>query len=576
VGARGTWKDLHDWELSYTYSEYKYKSSQPWFKYQDVIDTMLGVYLGPGFFGDPWWSAGTLGEPLDFPLGGAGTFAEVNPSVLNAISQQTYGNKSTDHFLSFTMTGDLMEMRAGPLSYAMVLEYEDSDFKYIPDALLLQSSPTTDAFGDPITQNLKSSGWYKLTGYDGGGDRQRWATGAELRVPVTQNLILNLAARYDDYDSGSTSFGGDLTPSASLEYRPLSNLLLRAGYTESFRAPDLALVFVDTGFFQQGLDLVSCWEQYNFQNPGGELTAAEFNASGLIASECEVSSEFVRRTGAQNFGEGEKPLDAETGNSWWVGFSWDFTDNLTVQADYVHMELEDRAVTSIVNDLLDDEWECLLGNLPQANCDANAQRVQRKTDPTTGLTYIDNIYVSPFNSSLLEADSLDARVTYQINTRAGLFGFTGDYSLIVNLDEREIKGGEKVNLRDDPRAGGWDFRSSFIGTLSHSYADYAQTWTVIYRGGTTTWNRYSVIDGRDMWDDPGTAERVDAWVVWNWTGQYSFTDDLLGRIRVLNVFDEGPPKDETFEWFTDPWFNYYVYSGAAIGRQIYAELQLTF
>jgi len=576
AGARGTFRDVHDWEFSYTYSKYKYKQALPFFKWREVVDSMLGVYIAPSYFGDPWWSAGTLGEPLGFPLGGAGTFAEVNAAVLNAIGDHRYGNKSTDNFLSFTMTGDLVEMASGPLAYALVLEYEDSDFKYVPDALLLQSAPETDAFGDPITQNLIGSGWYKLTGYNGGGDRQRWALGAELRVPVTSNLTLNLAARYDDYDSGSTSFGGDLTPSASLEYRPLSNLLLRAGYTESFRAPDMALVFVDTGFFQQGLDIVSCWEAYNFQNPGGELTAQEFDASGLIRSECEATWEFARRTGAQNLGEGEKPLDAETGNSWWVGFSWDILDNLTLQADYVHMELEDRVVTPTLTQQLDDEWQCRLGTLPQADCDANALRVQREVDPTTGFSYIQNILVTPFNSSLLEADSLDARIVWNLNTRAGIFGFTGDYSLIVNLDEREVKGGEKVNLRDDPSAGGWDFRSNFIGTISHSYADYSQTWTVIYRGGTVTWNQYSVIDGRDMWYEPGTKERVDAWITWNWTGQYNFTDDLLGRIRVLNVFDEGPPKDETFPWYTQPWFNYFVYSGGAIGRQVYAELQFTF
>jgi len=575
LGARGTFRDIHDWEASYTYSSYDYKSSRPWFKWRDVIDDMLGASLGLSFFGDHWWSGGTLGEDLGYPLAGSGPFAEVNDAVRNAIGNQTYGNESTDHFLTFQMSGDLMEMNAGPLSYAAVLEYEDTEFLYIPDAGIQNPPPDTDYWGDPISAPLVGSDWYKLTGYTGGGDRQRWAIGGELRVPLLNTLTLNLAGRYDDYDSGSTSFGGDFTPSASLEWRPTSDLLVRAGYTSSFRAPDMALVFVDTGSFQGGYDNVNCWEIYNFQNPDDPLTAEQFEAAGLT-DDCDSDSFFSRRTGAQNLGEGEEPLDAETGSSYWFGFSWEVMDNLTLQADFIHQELENRVETPSVNSLLRDEWSCVLGELPQADCDANALRVVRGYDENTGISYIDAIYRTPYNSSYLEADSLDIRFMYAVDSSIGRFNFTGDYSHILKLDEQQVKGGEVVNLRDDPVLGGWDHRSSFIGTLSHSYRKYAQTWTMTYRGGTTTYNRYSVKDGANMWGNPETKSRVDAWVTWNWTGQYHFTDDLLARVRVVNVFNQGPPRDETWTGFDNPWFNYYVYSGAAIGRQVYGEVQWTF
>lgn len=575
VGARGIFRDYHDWEASYTYSTYEYKSVRPWFRWRDVIDQMLGANLGVSFFGDQWWSGGTLGENLGFPLAGSGTFAEVNEAVRNSIGNQTYGNKSTDQFLSFQMSGDITEMKAGPLSYAMVLEYQDTDFKYIPDAGIANDPPSTDYWGDPITAPLVGSDWYKLTGYTGGGDRQRYAIGGELRVPLLNTLTLNLAGRYDKYDSGSTSFGGDFTPSATLEFRPSTDLLIRAGYTSSFRAPDMALVFVDTGTFQGGFDLVNCWEVYNFQNPDDPLTAEQFEAAGLT-SDCDSSSFFSKRTGAQNLGEGEKPLDAETGSSYWFGFSWEVMDNLTFQADFIHQELKDRVETPSVNSLLRDEWQCVLGNAPQADCDANALRVVRGTDPNTGISFIDAITRTPYNSSFLEADSLDIRFIYSIDTSFGRFGASGDYAHILKLEEQEVKGGEVTNLRDDPIAGGWDHRSSFIGTLSHSYRKYAQTWTMTYRGGTTTWNRYSVKDGANMWGNPETKSRVDAYITWNWTAAYNFTDDLMARVRVINVFDQGPPKDETMLWYQDPWYNYYVYSGAAIGRQVYGEVEWRF
>ena len=94
------------------------------------------------------------------------------------------------------MSGDLFEMSSGPLSYALVAEYEDQTLSFKPDELLLQSPPTTDVNGAPITLNY-GSGWWALTGYHGAGDRQRWSLGGELRIPLHDTLTLNLAARYD-------------------------------------------------------------------------------------------------------------------------------------------------------------------------------------------------------------------------------------------------------------------------------------------------------------------------------------------------------------------------------------------
>ena len=247
-----------------------------------------------------------------------------------------------------------------------------------------------------------------------------------------------------------------------------------------------------------------------------------------------------------------------------------------MQADFIHQELEDRVVTPSANDLLGDEWLCVLGDLPQAECDANALRVVRSEPDVNGISYIEEMWKTPYNSSFLEADSLDIRFMYSADSSIGRFGLTGDYSHILKLEETEIAGSETINLRDDPIYGGWDHRSSFIGTFRHSYRKYGQTWTMTYRGGTTTWNRYSVVDGANMWGNPDTKSRVDAHVTWNWTGQWAFTDDFLARVRVINVFNQGPPKDETFEWYQSPWYNYYVYSGAAVGRQLYGEIQWTF
>lgn len=577
VGARGVWNDLHDWEFSINQSDYEYTQTRLWATWDGVINNFFGTYLGLSLTGVDWWSGGTLGEDIAFGLAPfENLFQPIPASVVNDVFDfQTYKNETSDTFVSFQVSGDLLEMNTGPLQYAFVAEYEDEDFQFVPDALIQQDPPAFDSEGNPIPGRLAGSGWYNLTGYQGGGDRQRWAVGGELRVPLHETLTLNLAGRFDDYDSGSTSFGSDFTPSGSIEWRPTTDLLVRAGYTESFRAPDLVQVFVSTGFFTADLDQVSCYQTY-LATEGltpDDLSPIDFENMGLLDTECTTTSTFAHRRGAQDLGPDEEPLDAETGNSWWYGFSWEVLENLTLTADFVHIELEDRVITEDTQDILDVEWECFKGTVTGGQCDAAANRIIRQEDPTTGIEFIKEFNVSPINQFFEEVDSIDITAEYTLNTDYGLFNFTGDYSHILSHEQKLTPDSEPVNLRDDPVLGGWDFRGSFVGTVTYSYGDFSTTATMVRRGGITPWRRFDNITGEDTF---AAGRRLDSYITWNWTGQYNWTDDFMTRIRVVNVFDEEPPFDATMDFSDEPWYNYFLYAGAGIGRQLFVEGQYTF
>ncbi len=568
LGARGPLGSNHDWEVSVNRSEYTYESERPWWKWREVIDTFLGTWHGVGFFGDDWWSGGTLGENLGFGLGDpSNLYGSTNSAaVLNAIGTQTYGNDTSSSSINFSLTGDVTQMKYGPLSYALVLEYEDQDFEFIPDELIQQRAPTTDVNGDPIT-GLTGSGWYRLTGYQGEGDRQRYAVGGELRVPLHDTFTLNLAARFDDYDSGSTSFGSDITPSASFEWRPTRNLLVRGGYTESFRAPDMAQVFVSTGFFTSDFDFVSCYEQAALTDPNVP-PPQEFDTG-----DCDSSTTFARRIGAQELGD-EDPLDAETGFSEWLGFSWEIMDNLTFQADWSRVNLEDRVLQESTQELLDDEWECFRGNLSGARCDQVATRIIRQTDSTTGLSFIDEFNVTPFNQFEEEVDSLDLRLFYDLNTDFGSFSFVNEYTHLISHDQILEPGSPPIDLRDDPIQGGWDFRSRYNGSVTYRNGDFATTLTVFRRGTTTVRRCTSQTDGANRCTNGD--HRVGPYITWNWTGQYNVNDNFAVRARVVNLFDQEPPVDDTHLFFDEPWYNIFVYSGAGIGRQVALEAEYSF
>jgi len=571
VGARGTLAGVHDWEFLVDYSKYTQHAEKGSFKWREVIDNMLGTWLGKSFFGSDWWSGGTLGEDIRFGLGiPENQYGAAGQAVRDAVGMVTYDNDSDDLLASLTVSGDLFDMPAGPLSYAAVLEYEDTSIDYEPDDLLKQRPPTTDVNGNPI-EGLTGSGWFGMTGYHGDGGRQRYSIGVELRVPVLGMLTVTGAARYDHYDSGSTSFGGNVTPSASFEFRPLKNLLIRGGYTESFRAPDMAQVFVRTGGYVGAIDYVNCLDLYVFHNGTNE---------GFDPKTCRPVTIFAQKVGSQDLSLA--PLDAETGNSDWLGFSWNILDNLNLTVDYTEITLEQRVALQSIVSLLQDEYVCLVGDQPSTiACDQVPKQIIRAVDPITGAHFITDFYVTSVNRYKEEGSYFDVKLTYNLNTRVGDFTFHLDYDNVHKHTLQLQKGDAPINLRDDPMYNEWDFRSSALASLAWRYRDFQTTLTAIYRGGTRV-ARCGPAPGGCVGNVTGEDYlatgnyRVGSYTTYNWTARYNWTDSFMTRVRVQNLFDQAPPLDDTLLPLNPPWYNPFAYPGAGIGRYAALELQYTF
>ena len=541
-GAMGQVFDDHDWEVAFVNSKYKLQSSRPWWKSEAVIDTFLGSFEGFGFFGDPWWTGeGSFGLKDNL-------FAPVNDSVRDALGYQTYGNETSSTSLQFLLSGDLFMLDAGPVSYAFVAEYEKQKMELIPDERISQPPPLP---------GLTGSGWWKLTGYRGKGERTRSALGMEVRVPLLETLTANLAARVDKYDNTSSSIGTRTTPSISLEYRPADSVLVRAGYSGSFRAPDMNYVFTDSGAFTGATDYVACYEQYVFE---------EGSDDGFSTGDCDSSTVFRTRTGSQNLGE--DALKDETGYSRWLGVSFDLSENLQVTLDYSELFLEDRVETESTSGLLRDEFACYQGTLTGDRCEYVANRIQRMVDETTGISYISEFNVTPINQSEERIKSLDATVRYTHDTDFGDFVFSAQYSHMLSQEIKQNAGDEAVDIRDDEFLGGWNPRSVLTGTLGYNYDRFYAALTGYRIGSTTKWNPN--LRQRDEY------YRVAPYINWNLTAGYEVTSNLDVTLTVNNLFNQGAPKDNTFQFYDDPWYNIYIYSGAAIGREVFMNATYTF
>ncbi|MFC3550555.1 TonB-dependent receptor plug domain-containing protein [Lysobacter cavernae] len=175
--------------------------------------------------GDPAVCAATPGcVPLNI-FGGPGT---ITPQMLQWI-QPIVRDRSEQELTQFTanISGDLLEMWAGPLSFAGGYEFRKYEGSYQPDPI------TVAGFYNGVP-SLPTSGEYDVN-----------EVYVEFNVPLFKDspfgkgLDLSLAGRYSDY----STFGGQFTPKYGLRWQVADELLFRATYAEGFRAPSIGELY---------------------------------------------------------------------------------------------------------------------------------------------------------------------------------------------------------------------------------------------------------------------------------------------------------------------------------------------
>lgn len=216
----------------------------------------------------------------------------------------------------FKLNGELFNMPAGPLAFAVGSEHRTEHASDNPDALTA-SGQTTGATNFSPTK----------------GSRDVWSVYIEGRIPITSPqwnvpyVLYSLEAtaqwRYDYFsDFGET--GG--RPKFSLRWQPFdSALTIRATYNEAFHAPTLGELF-----------------------------------SGVAQSFPNVNDPFSEPQVEQHL-SGNPNLKPETAYEWTYGAIcspgkwWSALQGLTVSADFYHIDLRGVTVTLDPQVLIDNE-----------------------------------------------------------------------------------------------------------------------------------------------------------------------------------------------------------------------------
>lgn len=535
-GVNGTvFDDKYDWDFTVSHSRYEYENDRPRLLAENVHNYFLGSTT----------PLGVVSGYRVFDLDVSRFFhTPITPDIYRSLSTRVVNEGTSESTqATFSVSGDLFELPAGPVGFAGVLEWASQEYDLNADPRILPSYTGPEYI-------------YNLTGTGGGGERDRYATGLEFSIPIFDSLRASLAGRYDKYDD-VTAVDDATTINAGLEWRPFESLLVRGSYATSFRAPDMHYVFAEqSGAFSTVLDEYACRSGTGVGAAGGPRTYSACNTSG----DPTIYSSFGIR-------EGNRGLKEEEGESWTVGFVYDVLENMSFSVDMYEIKLEDQAGDITNAYILRNEANCRLGvnpdgtpfqySIDSAFCQEILGRITRTVAPGTTLdTRVNEIIRGPRNRGYLSSKGVDATWDYRLDTDAlGRFNFQLAYTHTLESQYAEFIEDGIQDFRDD--LDNYEHRSKVRGSIG---------WT---RGD---WN--ATVFGQRWGSTPNWAEtaRLGPYMTYNMTVGKKITNDLRMTFAVNNVLNNVYKKDSTHtDW---PYFNPYLYN--PVGRQFYLQMDYSF
>ena len=525
AGVRGV-LGRFDWDASIGVSRDEMKSS-----WQQMLTDRVHRYL----FGEPvgevdGWPLYNMDPRVPFGRVTAEDYARMTDTVRNRNLSQT-----TQAQLVFS--GPLFELPAGDVEMAAVVEASHSRYELGPDPRSVSTYTGADST-------------FNFTGVAGGGPRDRYGTGLELRVPILESLTANVAGRWDKYDDIS-DVGDATTWQASLEWRPVKSLLVRASRQTSFMAPNIMWLYGEP--VVEYNDYLTNY--YLCRVDGLDLNTTE----GL--TECYST----HRQGSWYVEGGNNTrLHEETATSTGFGVVWDITNKLSVSADYWEIELEGQSRYLDADELMQESANCLLGS----RIDGTA------VDPNSAICTLYNSYVQRDADGDVTEYFLDA--INQAGVRTKGYDLSLKYAWSSNkLGNFNLNAGLSRTLAYDIQVVAGDPWEDYMGCSY--YVCGAQPVAFRNRSNwTLSWNKddwaASVFGYRNSGrvNYRGTAI-LPAYVQWNASLSKKITDNVRLGVDVVNVFDKYGPKDPTITWYP-----FYPMAYGAVGRAFYVNLDIDF
>lgn len=227
---------------------------------------------------------GSAGAPVFYnPFATSFTTAPNSQEVLDyIIDTQVINTRSQTTVLDGVVSGDVMDLPAGPVGLAIGFQYRNEVWGRSYDDISLN-----DGFA------------FLIGNGDFSASRNPWAIFAEAAVPLVADKVdLSLSLRYEDYGG---AIGSSWDPKIAIIARPTPEIAIRGAFSTAFRAPSV---------FQQ------------------------FGVSTSLEQVTEGGSSFFAAIRTLLDADGERDLLPETSDAWNFGISWQPTPAIDINIDY--------------------------------------------------------------------------------------------------------------------------------------------------------------------------------------------------------------------------------------------------
>jgi len=391
--------------------------------------------------------------------------------------------------LDFSITGDLGNLRHGPLSAAFGAEYRH---EYAEDNPSPMATADPDAgFEVPV---------FGFGSTDVEADRDITALYGEFNVPLAESFDMQLAGRYDHY----SDFSGAFSPMLGFRWQPRERFLLRGSYAQAFRAPSLAQVgagvTLSSGF-------LPCAEDGEFFDNwcGGE----------------EEDLDYLSQI------SGNPDLEAEDSESWNFGFVLSPTDDLTISLDYwrfEHSNLVDIDDAVVFRNALSDS--SLIREPGEIG--PGGVGIETETGELDGRIW--EVFVELINVGEQTTDGLDLSITQHLDLQqAGRLSLMLDTTW-VNSFRRQLSTIEP----EEELAGTWRYPELLANARARwQTGDWQVELAARYTG--------SYEDDVERAEVPEGSE-VSSWTRWDTNVSYDFPNNSWLSLHVDNILDDEPPR----------------------------------
>ena len=525
----------------------------------------------------------------------------MNPTVMRADKRNRLG------VFDAVLAGELFALPGGMAQFAAGAQYRErnttSRAPSLNDPGLANAILSFDENGVPdqfhdVSNNFECSNC--IFNYD--HDRDVKAVFTEFSLPFFNNFESQIAFRWEDYGG---NIGSEVSPKVALSWRPVDTLLLRGSYSQSFRAPNIAII-------EQGFEAGSIV----FRDPLSNQAVR----AGLVPptnENAEAEQTFTLGGPAPDVGN-------ESADTYSAGFIWTPSgalDGLSVQADFWRFEVEDRVLPEpgisalqpelaafrqavqnpanfVLNSSIPSDSAVLFQTCDPAALESefgrdSAQRLDCVVDPRTyqvsGIQRAANsdtanlitLTLKAINAGVIESDGVDIKLGYNWDNDWGRFRASVDFTHVRQYNIKDVPGLE-LGLLDTGvlDAAGTTGDGNIVRSLPDNKGNITLSWARDNHGVTII-NRH-IGSYRDLSFDTTfqfgndlvrslVKNKIDSYSTWDFQYRYNHQWVNAGwgntafTVGVLDAFNEDLPFREASPLN----FDSIVFDGR--GRRIYAR-----